>query len=85
MSVRIGFRPAPLVLASGYFFAAAINILALLTLPGVFSPTGLLGASLETSLWLALSGFTAYPVAVIIYAAMKKEPRAPHCAALREP
>jgi PAS domain S-box-containing protein len=68
---------ALLVLASGYLFAAAMNIPVLLTFPGVFSPTGLLGAGLQTSLWLSLSGFTGYPLAVIFYAVMKKEPRAP--------
>src|SRR6202035_3652761 len=39
---------ALLVLASGYLFAAAINIPHLLTFPGAYSPTGLLGAGLQT-------------------------------------
>jgi PAS domain S-box-containing protein len=67
---------ALLVLASSYLFAAAMNIPVLLTFPGVFSPTGLLGAGLQSSLWLSLSGFTGYPLAVIFYTVMKKEPRA---------
>ena len=71
---------ALLVLASGYLFAAAMNIPMLLTFPDVFSPTGLLGAGLQTTLWLGLSEFAGYPLAVIFYALMKKEPRtlAPH-------
>ncbi len=68
---------ALLVLASGYLFTGAMNVPVLLTMWGPFSPTGLLGAGLQTSLWLALAGFTGYPLAVFFYAAMKKEPRAP--------
>ena len=71
-------RPrALLVLASGYLFAAAMTIPTLLTMWGVYSPTGLLGAGLQTSIWLSLAGFTGYPLAVIFYAVMKKETRAP--------
>ncbi len=66
-----------LVLSSGYLFTATMNIPVLLTMWGPFSPTGLLGAGLQTSLWLALAGFTGYPLAVFFYAVMKKEPRAP--------
>jgi len=56
--VRTG---ALLVLASGYFFTAAINIPILLTFPGVFSPTGLLHAGLQTPLWLGLSRLAGIP------------------------
>ena len=68
---------ALLVLASGYLFTAAINIPILLTFPGVFSPTGLLDAGLQTPLWLGLSRLAGYSLAVIFYAVMTKEPRAP--------
>ena len=68
---------ALLVLASGYLFSGVMNIPVLLTMWNQFSPTGLLGAGLQTSLWLALAGFTGYPLAVFFYAVMKKEPRAP--------
>jgi len=67
---------ALLVLASGYFFTAAINVPILLTFPGVFSPTGLLDAGLQSPLWLGLSRLAGYSLAVIFYAVMKKEPRA---------
>jgi hypothetical protein len=68
---------ALLVLASGYLFAAAINIPILLTFPGAFSPAGLLNSGLQTTLWLGLSRFAGYTIAVIFYAVMNKEPRAP--------
>jgi PAS domain S-box-containing protein len=68
---------ALLVLASGYLFTSAMNIPVILTMWGQFSPTGLLGAGLQTSLWLSLAGFTGYPLAVIFYAVMKEETRAP--------
>ncbi len=68
---------ALLVLANGYLFAAAINIPILLTFPGAFSPAGLLNAGLHSTFWLSLSRFAGYSIAVIFYAAMKKEPRTP--------
>jgi PAS domain S-box-containing protein len=67
---------ALLVLASGYLFAAVMNIPHLLTFPGAFSPTGLLGAGLQTSVWLAIFWMCGYPSVVIFYSVMKKEPRA---------
>ena len=72
--VRTG---ALVVLASGYFFTAAINIPILLTFPGVFSPTGLLHADFQSALWLGLSRLAGYSLAAIFYAVMKREPRAP--------
>jgi signal transduction histidine kinase len=65
-----------LVLASGYLFAAGMSVPQLLTFPGVFTATGLLGAGLQSTLWLGLWGLTGYPLAVIFYAVMKKEPEA---------
>src|SRR5262249_45492576 len=43
---------ALLVLASGYLFTALIAIPHALTFPGAFSPTGLLGAGLQSTGWL---------------------------------
>jgi PAS domain S-box-containing protein len=63
-----------LVLASGYLFAAVMNVPHLLTFPGAFTPTGLLGAGLQTTVWLAIFWMSGYPLAVIFYAVMKKEP-----------
>jgi PAS domain S-box-containing protein len=66
--------PALLVLASGYLFAAVMNVPHLLTFPGAFTPGGLLGAGLQTSVWLALFWMSGYALAVIFYALMSKEP-----------
>jgi PAS domain S-box-containing protein len=68
---------ALLVLASGYLFAGVIRVPHLLTFSGAFSATGLLGAGLQSSVWLGLFGRAGYPLAIILYALMKKEPEAP--------
>ena len=65
---------ALLVLASGYLFAAVMNVLHLLTFPGTFTPSGLLGAGLQTSVWLAIFWMSGYLLAVIFYALISKEP-----------
>lgn len=59
---------ALLVLANGYFFTALIVIPHLLTYPGVFSPTGLLGAGLQTTIWLYIFWHYGFAVSVIAYA-----------------
>src|SRR3981189_3475977 len=43
---------ALLVIASGYLFTALIIIPWVLTFPGVFAPSGLLGAGLQSTVWL---------------------------------
>src|SRR5271170_6060124 len=65
---------ALLVLASGYLFAAVMNVPHLLTFPGALTPGGLLGAGLQTSVWLAIFWMSGYVLAVILYALMSKEP-----------
>jgi membrane-associated sensor protein len=42
-------------LASGYFFTALIVIPHMLTFPGVFAPTGRLGAGLQSTVWLYIT------------------------------
>jgi signal transduction histidine kinase len=64
-------RLALLVLASGYLFTALIVIPHALTFPGAFSPTGLLGAGLQSSAWLYLLWKVSLPVAVIAYVLLK--------------
>src|SRR5271163_3329251 len=68
---------ALLVLASGYLFAAVMNVPHLLTFPGAFTQNGLLGAGLQTSVWLAIFWMSGYLLAVIFYALMSKEPGVP--------
>ena len=62
---------ALLVLAGGYFFTALIVIPHALTFPGAFSPTGLLGAGLQTTAWLYILWHLGFPTALLIYAAWK--------------
>ena len=62
---------AVLVLASGYLFTAAIAIVHLLTFPGLFSATGLLGAGPQTTAWLYMAWHAGFPIAVIAYAILK--------------
>jgi signal transduction histidine kinase len=64
-------RLALLVLASGYLFTALIIIPHALTFPGAFSPTGLLGAGLQSSAWLYLLWKVSLPAAVIVYVLLK--------------
>ena len=69
-------RPALLVLASGYLFTAVMSVPLLLTFPGAFTETGLLGAGLQTTGWLSAFWVAGYPLAAIGYAVLKdREPR----------
>lgn len=62
---------ALLVLAGGYFFTALIVIPHALTFPGAFSPTGLLGAGLQTTAWLYIAWHLGFPTALLMYAVLK--------------
>ncbi len=62
---------AILTLASGYLFTALIVIPHALTFPGVFAPTGLLGAGLQSTVWLYLFWHAGSPLAVIFYVLLK--------------
>ena len=67
---------ALLVLASGYLFTALIVIPHVLTFPGVFVPTGLLGSSLQSTGWLYFFWHIGFPVALLSYAWLKDEQHA---------
>lgn len=68
---------ALLVLASGYLFTAMLAVPLLLTFPGAFTQTGLLGAGLQTNGWISAFWVSGYPLATIGYALLKnKEPGA---------
>jgi signal transduction histidine kinase len=60
-----------LVLAGGYLFVALIVVLQILTFPGAFSPTGLLGAGAQTASWLYILWHFGFTVAVIGYVLLK--------------
>jgi signal transduction histidine kinase len=62
---------ALLVLAGGYLFTALIVIPHALTFPGAFSPTGLLGAGLQTTAWLYILWHLGFPTSLTIYALSK--------------
>jgi hypothetical protein len=62
---------ALLVIASGYLFTALIVIPWMLTFPGVFTRTGLLGAGLQTTNWLYILWHAGFPTFVIAYALLK--------------
>lgn len=64
-----------LMLASGYLFTALIAIPYALTFPGLFSPTGLLGADYQTAGWLYLIWHCGLPLTVIAYSLLKERDR----------
>ncbi len=64
---------ALLVLASGYFFTALMTVAHTLSFPGLFSPTGLLGAGPQTTAWLYMFWHGGFPLFVIGYALLKEE------------
>jgi signal transduction histidine kinase/CheY-like chemotaxis protein len=62
---------ALLVLAAGYLFDAAITIPHALTFPGLFAPTGLLGAGPQSTAWLYMFWHGGFPLFVIAYALLQ--------------
>ncbi|HYX46696.1 MAG TPA: ATP-binding protein [Sphingomicrobium sp.] len=60
------------VLASGYVFSALMLVPHALTFPGAFTPTGLLGAEVSTTAWLAMFRRYAIPIAIVSYAFLKR-------------
>jgi signal transduction histidine kinase len=61
---------ALLVIANGYLFTALMLIPYLLTFPGVFTQTGLIGGLQSTS-WVYFFQYAVFPVFVIAYAVLK--------------
>jgi signal transduction histidine kinase/CheY-like chemotaxis protein len=64
---------ALLVLASGYLFSGLMAISHALSFPGLFAPTGLLGAGPQTTAWLYFLWHGGFPLVVIAYAMLKDE------------
>jgi signal transduction histidine kinase len=62
---------ALLVLANGFLFTSLIVIPHVLTFPGAFTPSGLLGAGLQTTSWLYFFWHAGSPLAVIGYVLFK--------------
>jgi len=67
---------AMLVLASGYLFTALTTVVHALTFPGLFSDAGLLGAGPQTTAWLYMFWHGGFPLFVMAYALLQREPLA---------
>ncbi len=75
---------ALLAIANGYVFAALVVIAWALTFPGLFAPTGLPGAGLQSTAWLYILWHSGFPMFVIAYALLKDADPAKqlwHCSA----
>src|SRR5437870_6193609 len=59
------------VLAGAYLFTAFMTIAHALTFPGLFAPTGLLGAGPQSTAWLYMFWHSGFPLLVIGYALLK--------------
>ena len=70
------------VLASAYLFTALLTIAHLLSFPGAFSPSGLLGAGPQTTAWLYMFWHAGFPLLVGAYALLEKPPDAARAPAL---
>jgi PAS domain S-box-containing protein len=60
-----------LALGCGYLFTAAMIIPHALTFPGLFAPTGLLGAGPQSTAWLYMFWHGGFPLVVFAYALLK--------------
>ena len=66
---------ALLVLACGYLFAALTAAVHALSFPGLFTPTGLLGANSQSTAWLYMFWHGGFPIAVIAYTVLRRSDR----------
>jgi two-component system, sensor histidine kinase and response regulator len=73
---RILRSQALLVLGCGYLFTALLATAHALTFPGLFSTTGLLGATTQSTVWLYMLWHGGFPLFVLGYAALKARPHA---------
>ncbi|MFC5479349.1 MASE4 domain-containing protein [Massilia suwonensis] len=64
-----------LILACGYLYSAVMATVHLLSFPGVFTPTGLLGAGPQTTGYLHVFWHIGFPAAVIAYSFLKQTDR----------
>ncbi len=62
---------ALLLLSGGYLFTALAAVAHALTFPGLFAPTGLLGAGPQTTVWLFMIWHGGFPLLVLGYALSK--------------
>jgi diguanylate cyclase (GGDEF)-like protein len=71
---------ALLALACGYLFNAAMIVLHALSFPGVFSETGLLGTSDQTTIWMFVFWHGGFPLFVLGYTLLPLRDNASHYA-----
>ena len=64
---------ALLVLASGYLFTSTMTVSHALSFPGLFAPTGLLGAGPQTTVWLYVFWHVGFALFVIAFALLRDE------------
>ena len=64
--------PALTVLGAVYLYTALLLIPHALTFPGAFSPSGLLGAGVNTTAWIVMFRQPAFPIAALLYVAFKQ-------------
>ena len=62
---------AMLALASAYLFTAFLAAYHAMSFPGLFAPTGLLGAGPQSTAWLYMFWHAGFPLLVIAYALLK--------------
>jgi len=62
---------AMLALASGYLFTAATATGHMLSFPGLFTPSGLLGAGPQSTAWIYMFWHAGFPLFVMAYALLK--------------
>jgi signal transduction histidine kinase/CheY-like chemotaxis protein len=72
---RIARSKAVLVLAAGYLFTALATVVHGLSFPGLFAPTGLLGAGPQTTAWIYMFWHGGFPLFVMAYALLRGGPR----------
>ena len=61
------------VLGCGYMFTASLGLAHMLSFPGAFSPTGLLGAGTQTTAWLYVFWHAGFAPFVIVYALLNED------------
>lgn len=59
------------VLSTGFLISGLLLVPHTLTFPGAFSPSGLLGAGLGTTYWIAVTRRLTYPISILLYVRLR--------------
>lgn len=68
---RIAAKPSILLLSSAYLFSSLIVVPHMLLFPGVVSETGLLGAGLQSAIWMWVFWHGGFPLLILAYAGLR--------------